>query len=179
MTSGWTKLTTFGHIREDCERVGMHNPKMLRLILLTLTSAPISSSVLFRLSSALSGRSPKLARLVGRINFVVNGIDIDPRATIGPGVLFQHPQGVVIGAEVVVGQQCTFMGGVVLGTRYAAQGKVAYPSVGSFCYLGTKSSILGGVVLGDRMNVGAHSLVIHSFFTPATLVGVPAQPLDV
>lgn len=161
-------------LREDAKRLQPTRTKPLQLVKLALTTAPYSASTLHRLSY-LSGRAvPGLGRLISRMNLALNGIDIDFRAQIGPGVLFQHPVGVVIGRDSRVGAGATFMSGVVLGRRDVHNGPDigAYPTIGNHVLLGTGAVILGSVSVGSNSKIGARALILCDVPSDASITGV-------
>lgn len=141
-----------------------------------LTSVPMTAVVIVRLSSAPSRRDRWSGRALSRLNLRLHGADIDARATFGPGLLLQHPVGLVIGGGVTVGQNCTFMSGVVLGRRHTQNGndQKQYPTLGDNILLGTGSCILGAIQIGSNSVIGASSLVLNDVPSNCIAVGIPA-----
>ncbi|WRH24441.1 serine acetyltransferase [Arthrobacter sp. JZ12] len=149
-------------VNEDAARlIGAPSPAN-RKILLFLTSAAFATAVLHRLSHMLQTWHPGLARLVSAMNLRLHGADIDPRAVIGPGVLFQHPVGVTVGGGVRLGSGCTLMGGVTLGRKQVSGGpdEDQYPKVGTGVMLGAHSCLLGDIEVGDHSVVAAQALLL-------------------
>ena len=109
-----------------------------------------------------------------RLNLNLHSIDIVPGAEIGPGLRIDHPVGIVIGSRVVIGENCTILHGVTLGTRFLRSEKYddQFPIVGDNVNLGCNSTILGKVVIGSRVNIGANSLITKSVPSDETVTGV-------
>lgn len=109
-----------------------------------------------------------------RLNLIIHSIDIVPGAEIGPGLRIDHPVGIVIGSKVVVGENCSILQGVTLGTRFlrSEQYDNLFPIIGDDVYIGCNSTILGHVVIGSGVNIGANSLVIKNVPANTTVTGV-------
>ncbi|MEV8133628.1 hypothetical protein AB0O54_21115 [Pseudarthrobacter oxydans] len=141
---------------------------------LAVTNSSFSAALLYRLSHFTGCKYGEgLGRVLSRLNLVINGIDIDFRARIGPGVLLQHPVGVVIGGDCDLGANVTLMSGVVLGRRDVVNGPDigAYPSLGDDVLVGAGTVVLGPVIVGHGVRIGAHSLVLANVESGATVVG--------
>lgn len=139
-------------------------------------SAPFSAAFLYRLSNTVHRKNKVLATIVARINITVNGIDIDPRAQIEDGVLFQHPTGVVIGGGVKIGAYSTLMAGVTLGRKHLGFDDIdGYPTLGAYVTVGANSTILGPIDIANQTTVGANSVVLHNTQSRSIWAGNPAR----
>lgn len=164
-------------LRRDAGRLEAHRTSVQDIARLAVTNAAFSSIFIHRISRMLFLRGHDgLARLVGRVNISLHGIDIHPGASIGPGVLLQHPVGVVIGSATV-GPGATFMGGVTLGRRDVLHGpdEGMYPTIGEGALLGAQSTVLGPVRVGRGASVGAGAVVLDDVPDGAVAVGAPAR----
>lgn len=142
-----------------------------------LFSPRFAPVLLHRIAYALGqARLGPLARAVSLVNFTVFGIEIAIRCRIGPGLVFPHTQGTVIGATCL-GSNVTVFQGVTLGARGldAAYQPDARPSVGDDVLIGAGAKVLGGIRLGHRCRVGANAVVLESVPDDAVAVGVPAH----
>jgi serine O-acetyltransferase len=166
-------------LEQDVARVSQRPPSILLILKLAITHAPFSAVLLHRIAQRLGIRSPALGRLVARLNHAIHGADIDPRASIGKGLLLQHPSGVVIGADVHLGDRVTIMSGVVLGRKDVLSGpdEGMYPTIGNDVLLGTHAVVLGPITVGGSAIIAAHALVINDVPEGATAGGVPAHVL--
>lgn len=160
-------------IRADAARFLPEGASLLRQARLALTCPPFRAAVLYRLSHRAGGA---VGRLLASVNLSIHSVDIDPRADIGPGLLLQHPVGVVIGGGARIGSRCTLMSGVVLGRREVLTGPDAlgYPQIGDDVLLGATSVILGPVRVGTGASVGANSVVLRDVPAHTTAAGSPA-----
>lgn len=149
---------------------------MCRLAALAITSPPFSAVAIARFASLAFQRREALGRAMAAVNLRINGVDIDPRATLGPGLLLQHPVGVVIGGGARLGDGCTLMGGVVLGRRSVSSvGAVEdYPKLSDGVFVGANAVLLGDVIVGANSKVAAGSVLLRDVPAGATALGVPA-----
>lgn len=167
-------MTLGASLRADAARLQPGRTSALHLLKLAVTNSSFSAALLYRLSNLAGSRlSGGVGRILARVNLGINGIDIDFRARIGPGVLLQHPVGVVIGGDCVLGANVTLMSGVVLGRRDVVSGPDtgAYPSLGDDILIGAGTAVLGPVKVGNKAKIGAHSLVLANVQPGATVVG--------
>lgn len=104
------------------------------------------------------------------------GVDINPAARIGSGIMLDHATGFVMGETAVVGNDCSILQGVTLGGTGAAD-EDRHPKVGNNVLLGAGASILGNIKIGDRAKVAAGSVVLKDVPEQCTVAGVPAKPV--
>ena len=147
------------------------------LLATALTNPGFKAVLLLRLQQHLVTKSSwRLAGMVRAWCLSSTGADFSPGCDFGPGLVIQHPNGIVIGAGVRVGSDCTLLQQVTLGERYAdGSGDHSYPVVGDNCVLGAGSKVLGGVRLGESVVVGANSVVLTDVDSGSTAVGSPAR----
>ncbi len=119
-----------------------------------------------------------LAEICSRINFFLNGAEIDPAAEIGSGCRIWHPAGVIIGRGVRIGTNVSIFSNVVLGGLGHSifhHGQPGYPQIGDNAILYTNVTILGPVIIGSNSTIGAHSLVLKSIPDNSMAAGCPAK----
>lgn len=104
------------------------------------------------------------------------GVDINPAARIGQGIMIDHATGVVIGETAVVGDDCSILQGVTLGGTGAA-GIDRHPKVGNGVLLGAGAQVLGNITIGDEARIAAGSVVLKPVPPRCTVAGVPAKPV--
>ena len=117
-------------------------------------------------------RVPGLNHLLRRIQTVAFGIEIGNDVTLGRGVYFIHPVGIVVGGAATVGPRVRFMGSNTVGT---ARGD-GHPAIEDDAVIGCGARILGGVRVGARAIVGANAVVLDDIPADVVAVGMPARP---
>jgi serine O-acetyltransferase len=97
---------------------------------------------------------------------IVTGVEISPRAEIGPGLVVHTTHGVFI-AETRIGRNCVVQHGVAIthGVR----------SVGDNVYFGPGAKVIGRAAIGNNVRVVANSVVMTDVGDGLTVVGVPAR----
>jgi serine O-acetyltransferase len=168
------------NLRKDLERYSDGHPQLISKKMM-FTSIGFTSVLLFRIQAFFYSRNRViLSYLTHHLNYFITGVDILPGCIIGPGLRIDHPGGIVIGAGVRIGENCTILQGVTLGVKNVEwnQNNHLYPILGDFVTLGAKSSVLGGVTIGYKTSVGAHALVLTSAPEASVLVGIPAKNLS-
>lgn len=106
---------------------------------------------------------------------VVFASDISLKSRIGPGLMIVHGHDIVIGGDVLIGENCKIFNGVTLGNKDTETSVNQQPKVGDDVVLGAGAKILGRIVIGNNVRVGANSVVLHSIPDGAIAVGVPAK----
>lgn len=101
-------------------------------------------------------------------------VDIHPAAKIGAGLMIDHGTGVVIGETAVIGNNCSFLHGVTLGSTGKAGGD-RHPKLGNDILIGSNATILGNIVIGSNTKIGSGSIVLKSLPCCVTAVGNPAR----
>lgn len=133
--------------------------------------------VILRLAEFCYGRRLGLfAKLFSSVNVFVFGIEASPRVQIGGGLFLPHTVGTVIGAASI-GDNCTIMQGVTLGTREPEMGFTVSdrPVIGSNVLIGAGAKVIGSVTVGDHARIGANAVVLGDVPAHSVAVGVPAN----
>jgi len=105
----------------------------------------------------------------------VYGVDIHPAAKIGRGLMIDHGTGVVIGETAVIGENCSILHNVTLGSTGKAKSVDRHPKVGDDVLIGCGASILGNINIGDGTKIGCASVVMKPLPEHVTAVGNPAR----
>ena len=117
-------------------------------------------------------------RWVSQLARFLTGIEIHPAAMIGERLFIDHGMGVVIGSTAVVGDDVTLYHGVTLGGTSLERGVKRHPTLGNNVIVGAGAHILGPVAVGDGARVGANAVVLHDVPRGASMVGIPAKPVQ-
>jgi serine O-acetyltransferase len=137
-------------------------------------TARLQAVVLHRLASAAGRRASLLGVIIKYINQVLTGADMAYQATLGPGLQLFHPNGVVIGPDVVAGARCTIQQGVTLGL-----GPRGAPRLGDDVRLGPGAKLYDAITIGDRAKIGANAVVQIDVPADAFAAGVPARIISI
>lgn len=140
--------------------------------------------VTYRLGHALTRRGlMPLAMLLRARGVKKAGAELNPQATIGPGLYLAHSVGVVIGAFVEIGANCTIYHGATVG---ALPGKTAgsgsdydIAHIGDNVTVGTNAVIFNGVTVGDGAVIGANTVISKDVGAYEVVVGSPARVVAV
>lgn len=100
-------------------------------------------------------------------------VSIHPAASIGSAVYLDHATGIVIGANVVIGDEVTILQNVSIGR--SSELPARSPRIGCGVYIGAGASILGDVSIGDFAKIGAGTVVTSDIPAGCTAVGNPAR----
>lgn len=153
--------------RRDCVPPGLTT--VARQVL-TTDSFQILALVRLR-ERARSLHVPGVNHLLRRALSAVYGIEIGNAVTLGAGVDFVHPVGVVVGGDAKVGDRVKFMGGNTVGTAK----ENGHPVIDDDVIVGAGARILGPVHVGARAVIGANAVVLDDVPADAVVVGIPAR----
>jgi serine O-acetyltransferase len=86
-----------------------------------------------------------------------------------------HTVGTVLGAERI-GDNCTIMQGVTLGTSEPDMGFTVSqrPIIGNHVLIGAGAKVIGRITIGDHAKIGANAVVLRDVPAFSLAVGVPA-----
>jgi serine O-acetyltransferase len=129
----------------------------------------------YRMAHALlhEGRRALALYLQGRMALIF-GIDINPAAEIGRGIMIDHGTGVVIGETAVVGDGVSMLHGVTLGGTGKDTGD-RHPKISEGVMIGAGAGIFGNIEVGAHAKIGAGSVVLKAVPPRCTAAGVPAR----
>jgi len=89
---------------------------------------------------------------------------------IGYGLRLEHPFSIVINVSTTIGDNCTIMKGVNIGSVCLKAAEL-----GKCVYVGPNATIIENVHLGDFVTVGGGSVVLHDAPANSTIAGNPAR----
>ncbi|RTM06908.1 MAG: serine acetyltransferase, partial [Bradyrhizobiaceae bacterium] len=100
-------------------------------------------------------------------------VSIHPAASIGSSVYLDHATGIVIGANVVIGNEVTILQNVSIGR--GSELPPRSPRIGRGVFIGASATILGDLRIGDFARIGADTVVTSDIPGGCTAVGNPAR----
>lgn len=177
------ELTLLQLIRSDIEATTHANFRLYsatrfwtRAITKLILSPNVRVVVYYRLAHALANRGllPLALLLRGR-GIRISGAELNPLATIGPGLYLAHSVGVGIGPYVTIGANCKINLGVVIGPQPLDAGDPKYAVIGDNVFLGTHAVIPGGITIGDGAVIGANAVVLRDVEAHSVVSASPAR----
>jgi serine O-acetyltransferase len=115
---------------------------------------------------------PGVNHLLRRTMSAVYGLEVGNAVTLGYGVNFVHPVGIVIGGDAKVGNRVKFMGSNTVGTAK----ENGHPVIEDDVIVGAGARILGPIRIGARAIIGANAVVLEDVPPDTVVVGIPARP---
>ncbi len=106
---------------------------------------------------------PRLLQIHSRIFY---GIDIDFRASLGPGLYIVHGSGVVIGCSTIAGKNLSVHQGVTIGGSNEKKRTIMdnqtieQPFIGDNVSINTGAIVLGPVIIGSGATIGSRALIM-------------------
>ncbi len=126
--------------------------------------------------SVLGGRRQLLAYHLQNRSSELFGVDINPAARFGVGIMLDHATGLVAGETSVVGDGCSILHGVTLGGT-GKEDLDRHPKIGKNVLIGAGAKILGNIIVGEGARIAAGSVVLVDVKPHCTMAGVPAKPV--
>lgn len=103
---------------------------------------------------------------------IVTGISIPYTVTVGKQFYIGHFGGIIINANVVIGDNCNISQGVTIGVSGRGENR-GVPTLGNNVYIGANAVLVGPITIGDNCVIAANTLVAKSLDANAVVVGVP------
>jgi len=159
------------------------NIRILKAVVRFLLVPGYNAVVSYRLIRFFRHPTFKLLRLlIQRCSRKYSGAEIHPESRIGPGLELPHPNGVVIGAGVIIGEDVTIYQQVALGGRGKDGFKASasdYPQIDSLVTVYAGAKVLGAIRIGSGSQVGANAVVLKDVPANSIAVGVPARIIPI
>ncbi|MEL7231882.1 MAG: serine O-acetyltransferase [Pseudomonadota bacterium] len=128
-----------------------------------------------RLAHALHAKGRDLIAYQLKIRYIeIIGVDINPAATVGCGIMLDHATGFVMGETARLGDDCSILQGVTLGGTGKSD-EDRHPKIGNRVLIGANASVLGNIQIGDGAKIAAGSVVLKDVPENCTVAGVPAK----
>jgi serine O-acetyltransferase len=166
-----------GCVARDLEAVKERDPACQTYLQCFLYFKGFMAIQTHRLAHALLGEGRDLVafHLQNRSSELF-GVDINPAARIGCGVMLDHATGFVVGETAVIGDDCSILQGVTLGGTGKSE-EDRHPKIGDRVLIGANASVLGNIKIGSGAKIAAGSVVLKPVDENCTVAGVPAKPV--
>lgn len=92
--------------------------------------------------------------ILGFVRWILSDTAIPSSVTAGAGLYLPHPNGVVIGSRVGLGENVAIFQQVTLGEWHER-----VPTIGDYTSLFAGAKIFGGVNVGNHCKIGANAVV--------------------
>lgn len=102
------------------------------------------------------------------------GCEISPYATLR-GVIFHHTPGIVIGHQVVMGENCEVFQNVTIGSNRKEVDGRFMPIIGDNVTIGAGAVVVGAITIGNNVQIGANSYVDRDVPDNVLVAGSPAR----
>ncbi|UOQ50329.1 serine acetyltransferase [Gracilibacillus caseinilyticus] len=104
------------------------------------------------------------------------GIHIGKKTQLGENLKFPHPNGIIIGDDVVIGSNCTIYHQVTLGKKNGSLDyEKDYPVIGNNVTIFPGAKIIGKITIEDNVTVAANSVVLADVEANSVCAGIPAK----
>lgn len=101
------------------------------------------------------------------------GVEIGSNPVIGKNLRLEHFQGIIIGNDVQIGDNCTLYQQVTLGQK-----NDKYPKLNDNVVVFTGAKIIGNITIGNNCTIGANAVVLSNVPDNKCAVGIPAKVID-
>lgn len=98
------------------------------------------------------------------------GVTVGAHSRVGKNLKIEHHQGIVIGRNAVLGDNCTIYQQVTLGQK-----EEKFPTVGNNVVIYPGARIIGDITIGNNVVIGTNAVVLKSVPDNCIVAGVPAK----
>lgn len=113
-----------------------------------------------------------LYRIIARWAKNKNGIEIPYTVEIGRGFLLQHPYGITVNSQSIVGSNVTIYKGATIGNIKMGK-KKGTPVIGDNVYIGLNSTVVGGIKIGSDVLIAPNTYVNFDVPEHSIVIGSP------
>jgi serine O-acetyltransferase len=104
---------------------------------------------------------------------IASGVELPCETQVGRRLRIEHPGGIVISGDSILGNDVILRNGVTIGLRRT--GLRGSPMIGDRVDIGAGAKILGEISIGDGAKIGANAVVLCNVPKGCIAVGVPAK----
>lgn len=163
----------FAELKEDYKAYRL---SPIRILIGLITLSTFWLVVIYRFGHwAYKKNIPLVPSICRAIGIMFYGADISPAARIGPGFRIAHSVGIVIGHDVVAGENFEVFSNVTLGGRDRVSNGRTMPTFGDNVTVFAGAAVLGPINIGDNVSIGANAVVIKDVPSNVAVAGNPAR----
>ncbi|QIH33421.1 serine acetyltransferase [Sphingobacterium sp. DR205] len=91
-------------------------------------------------------------------------IEIHPQAKIGHSFVIDHGVNTLIGATCEIGNNCTFLNNIVLGSKKITynENKKRHPTIGDNVHISSGAKIFGAICIGNNVIIGPDCVITEN-----------------
>ncbi len=138
-----------------------------------ILKAELQGILLYRVAHQYFIAKNQLCDLYGLLGRYLSGFEIYYSAQIGKGLKINHGLGTVIGARVVIGENCLIHQNVTFGDKDNGR-----PIIGNNVVVYSGAKILGNIQVESNSIIGANTVCFIDVPENTIAVGVPAKILE-
>ena len=105
----------------------------------------------------------------------VYGVEIARSTVVGRRLRIGHHQGVILGYDTVIGDDCLVRQNVTLGQSNDEGRAQDQPVVGNGVEFGAGATVIGSITIGDGARIGPGAIVLTNLPAGATAFAPPAR----
>lgn len=87
------------------------------------------------------------------------GVEIPFKVKIGKGLRLIHLNGIIIGSQAQIGENCTIFHQVTIGANEHKLNNRKSATIGNNVYIGCGAKIIGDITIGNNVKIGANAVV--------------------
>jgi serine O-acetyltransferase len=166
-------------IKQDLLAAGAKNNSFKIFLIYYLTNPEFKTVFWYRISAKLYGKG-RLYKLIGKLLWVrlvkISGCYISPTAKIGAGLKLPHATGIVIGDDVIIGDNVQIYQHVTIGRKSVAQN--GYPVIGNNVVIYAGAVLIGNIIIANNAVIGANAVLTQNVNEYEIFVGIPAKKIN-
>jgi len=146
-----------------------------------ILNPPVLAVLLYRLSHYFRRREWNFtAKILYIMNNLLFSVEIQSLAQIGPGLILNHANGILVHDRSIIGKNCTlvFQNTLTVGPHAEETRSHDYIVVDDEVIIGAGAKIIGPVHIGNRVIISAKSVVTKDAPEDALLFGIPARVVN-